>query len=293
MPNRSAMLRSRIIPLAAITLVGLGLSPVAARAQAETPAKPQYRVAVIDSIQAALPLKLGVRGSVASALDALSVSMIPIEDMLPEDAACADQACYSAVAKRVGATHVLLVQGVANPAGYRLSLEVRAGEGGRTLAVENKDCELCAESQLAPTVEEKVKAVWEHVMQEEAAAAAAAHAEEQPDLEKVPVRIADTRRIPPWWQQRTPGLGLGFAGLGLVGLGFGIYYVAVDGNAVEKNIAGNGVIVRDTGKWGWALMSVGAVSLLAGGAMVIWGRDDDTQVSVAVGPNSVGLQGRF
>jgi hypothetical protein len=289
------MLRSRRTSLASIALVGLLLSPVAARAQTEAPAQTQYRVALIDTVQAALPLKLGVRGSVASALDALSVNMIPIEDMLPEDAACADQACYAAVAKRVGATHLLLVQGVANPAGYRLSLEVRAGEGGRILAVENKDCELCAESQLPPTVEEKVKAVWERVLQEEKAAADVEEQKVQPEpeLKKVRVPIEETRSTPPWWQQRTPGLGLGFAGLGLLGLGFGIYYVAVDGNAVEKNAFGDGVILRDTGKWGWSLMSVGAVSLLAGTAMIIWGRDDGTTVSMAVGPNSVGLQGKF
>jgi hypothetical protein len=88
-------------------------------------------------------------------------------------------------------------------------------------------------------------------------------------------------------------MGLGFAGLGLLGIGFGVYYVAVDGKAVEKNAFGDGVILRDTGKWGWSFVGVGAVSLLAGSAMIIWGRDDGTEVSVAVGPNSVGLQGKF
>jgi hypothetical protein len=272
----------------------MALLPLAARAQAEPPPPPppQYKVAVIDTVQAALKLKLGVRGSVASALDALSLSMIPIEDMLPEDASCADQACYTAVAKRVDATHLLLVQGVANPAGYRLTLEVRSAEG-RTLAVENKDCELCAESQLPPTVEEKVKAVWERVLQEQAAAAGGSQPPPDDNSQPGDKLIKDRPDRTPWWKQRTPGLGMGFAGLGLVGLGFGIYYVAVDGKAVEKNAFGDAVVLRDTSKWGWSLIGVGAVSLLAGSAMIIWGRDDGTEVSVAVGPNSVGLQGRF
>ncbi len=290
------MLSSTRTSLASIALVGAVLVPVMARAEGEgqSQPQPQVRVAVIDTVQAALKLKLGVRGSVASALDSLSLSMIPIEDILPEDAACSDQACFAAVAKRVDATHILVLQGVANPAGYRLSMELRAGDTGRTLGVENKDCELCAESQLAPTVEEKVTALWTRVKKEQEAATAQ---KEPPVEEETGPAVKKPAREPvervPWWQQRTPGMGLGFAGLGLLGLGFGVYYVAVDGNAVEKNAFGNGVILRDTGKWGWSFIGVGAVSLLAGSAMIIWGRDDGTEVSVAVGPNSVGLQGRF
>ena len=133
-------------------LVGMMvLLPAAALAQA--------KVVVLDTVQASLQLKLGVRQAVASALDDLSVAMVPLEDLLPEDLACADPACYAAVAKRVEATHILLVQGVANPAGYRLSLDVRDGLTGRTLGTDGKDCELCAEDQLAPTVQEKVTAL--------------------------------------------------------------------------------------------------------------------------------------
>ena len=52
-------------------------------------------------------------------------------------------------------------------------------------------------------------------------------------------------------------------------------------------------MLRDTGKWGWSLTGVGAVAVLAGSAMIIWGRDDGSNVSVALGPQSVALQGRF
>lgn len=288
MPNRSSMLGTRRNSLASVVLLGIVLLPAAAGAET--------KVAVIDSFQASLTLKLGVREAVATALDALSVPMVPFEDILPEDASCADASCYAATAKRVEATHVLLVQGVANPAGYRLALEVRDGDSGRGLGTESKDCELCAESQLSPTIHEKVTALWNRVMQEQAAAAEAAaappHEEEEPQsMERV--RLPERRETPPWWQQRTPGIGLGFVGLGLVGMGFGTYYVVVDGKATHTNPQGDAVIKRDTGKWGWSLAGVGAISLLAGSAMIIWGRDDGTEVSVAVGPNSVGLQGRY
>jgi len=90
-------------------------------------------------------------------------------------------------------------------------------------------------------------------------------------------------------------MGVGFGAVGLLAVGFGIYFIAVDGNTVETSTSNptKAVIVRDTGKWGWSLVGVGAASLLAGSAMVIWGRDDGTNVSVAVGPGSLGLQGKF
>ena len=91
-------------------------------------------------------------------------------------------------------------------------------------------------------------------------------------------------------------MGLGFAAAGLVAVGFGVYYITQDGKTVETSTVPpyKGIILRDTSKWGWSLAGVGAVALVAGVSMVIWGRDDASpSVSVAVGPRSVGLQGRF
>jgi hypothetical protein len=275
--------------LASLLLVGAVLLPTAARAE---------KVAVIDTVQASLKLKLGIRDAVATSLDELSVLMVPFEDILPEDATCADASCFAAMAKRVEATHILLVQGVANAAGYRITLEVRDGESGGDLGTEGKDCDLCAESQLVPTIKEKISVLWNRVKEKQAAdaASAAAAAQAQAELanrrEPEPVREKE-RKVEPWWKQPVPGIGLGFVGLGLVGMGFGTYYVLVDGKAAEKNGQDKGVMLRDTGKWGWSLVGAGAIAAVAGSAMIIWGRDDGTEVSVAVGPNSLGLQGRF
>jgi multisubunit Na+/H+ antiporter MnhB subunit len=104
----------------------------------------------------------------------------------------------------------------------------------------------------------------------------------------------ETAALPPWWKQRTPLTGLGFAAAGLIAGGFGLYYVAVDGNTLEKDkINGNGIMVRNTSSWGWSLLGLGAASLAIGSAMIIWGREDGTEISVAVGPASMALQGRF
>ena len=274
-----------------LVLVGMVLCPAFARAA-------DAKVAVVDSFQASLTLKLNARQAVAGALDEIGVAMVPLEDMTPEDAACTESDCFAASSKRVGATHVLILSGVANPAGYRLSLDIRDGVTGRSLGTDGKDCELCAEDQFATALQERVTKLWKRVAREDARAKAASR-----DRQLRPV-VADTEEKPgagagaPWWTQRTPLMGVGLGVVGLAGIGFGAYYIAADGKAVENSHPGDPmlsrpIIVRDTGKWGWSFLGLGAVSLVAGSAMVIWGRDDGTSVSVAVGPKSVGLQGRF
>ena len=284
------MLSTRKNLFGPLVLVGMVLLPAVAWAQA--------KVAVVDTVQATLRLKLGIRQAVATALDDLSVAMVPMEDLTPEDAACTDAACFAGIAKRVQATHIFIVQGVANPAGYRLTLDVRDGETGRSLGTDAKDCELCAEDQFVPTVQDKVTKLWIRIMQEQQPAAAP-----EPEATPAPTskhmgKVSDTEprpgvdvsALPPWWQQPTPMMGVGFGAVGLLAAGFGIYYITQDGKVVDS---AHPAILRDTGKWGWSLLGVGAVSLVAGSAMVIWGRDDGTSVSVAVGPRSLGLQGKF
>jgi len=289
MPNRSPMLSTRRNLFGSLLLLGMVLLPAAAWAQA--------KVAVVDTVQATLRLKLSIRQAVAGTLDDLSVAMVPMEDLTPEDAACMDSPCYVETAKRVGATHLLLVQGVANPAGYRLSLDIRDGETGRSLGTDGKDCELCAEDQFASTVQERVGKLWTRVSKEQAQPAATPTPRPHAmvpvsDTEQRPG--VDVSSIPPWHQQVTPMMGLGFGAVGLLAAGFGIYYITQDGKtATTDKVNGSPIMVRDTGKWGWSLLGVGAVSLVAGSAMVIWGRDDGTHVSVAVGPRSLGLQGKF
>jgi hypothetical protein len=275
-----------------LVLVGVVLCPLTASAGAS-------KVAVIDTVQASLVLKLNARQAVAEALDELGAGMVPLEDLTTEDSNCSESDCYIATAKRVGATHLLLVGGVANPAGYRMSLEVRDGATGRSLGTDGKDCELCSEEQFATTLRERVSALWKRVMREEARARAAGRNRHlQPVAGDTEGKTTSAPEPTPFWMQRTPMMGLGFGLAGLVGIGFGAYYIAVDGNAVEMShpddpMKSSAIIVRDTGKWGWSLLGVGAVALVAGTSMVIWGREDGPTVSVAVGPASLGLQGKF
>lgn len=253
----------------------------------------QAKVAVVDSVQAPARLKQGVRQAVAAALDDLSVGMVPIEDVRAGDLACADAVCFVSTAQRLAATHVLLVQGVANPAGYRLSLDLRDGETGRSLGTDGKDCELCAEDQFAPTIRDRVTKLWMRVMKESAPvqASPSVPAATTPSVQRPGV---DVSSIPPWYEQPRPVVGLGLAAAGLAAIGVGIYYIAVDGNASESSaIQNHAVIQRDTQKWGWTLIGMGGVAALAGTSMFVWGRDDGTQVEVVMNPTSVGLHGKF
>src|SRR5664279_2440699 len=223
LPNRCAMFGKRKNLLGLLVLVGMAALPAAAFAQA--------RVVVVDTVQTTSRLKLSVRQAVASALDDLSVTMVPPGDLTLEDSACTAAACYASVAKRTSATHVLLVQGVANPAGYRLSLDLRDGETGRSLGTDGKDCELCAEDQFAPTIQDRVTKLWTRVMREKAAPTPA-RVVAAPAGQRQGV---DVSAIPPWWEQPRPMIGLGLGVVGLAAIGIGVYYIAVDGNVKERS----------------------------------------------------------
>ncbi len=283
-------------PLVLIGMVVL-LSPASASAQAT-------KVGVIDTIQASLALKLSAHQAVAGALDDLGAGMVPLEDMTSDDANCTESDCFITIAKRVGATHLLLIGGVANPAGYRLTLDVRDGETGRSLGTDGKDCELCAEEQFATTLQERVTKLWKRVMREEARAESAGGGHRLQPVVAEPETQRPARTVPPWWTQRTPIFGMALGAVGLVGIGFGAYYIAQDGKTVEtSHLAGaesHPIIVRDTGKWGWTFLGVGLASVAAGVAMMIWGGDDGgaadsnrSNVQALVGPGSLGLQGKF
>jgi hypothetical protein len=270
-----------------------GLLLLAAMIALPAAAFAQARVVVVDTVQTSSRVKLSVRQAVASALDDLSVAMVPPEDLTLEDSACIHAACYASVAKRTGAKYVLLVQGVANPAGYRLSLDIREGETGRSLGTDGKDCELCSEDQFAPTIKDRVTRLGTRVMKEnETSAQGGAPAVDTSPSKRPGV---DVSSIPPWWEQPRPMIGLGLGVVGLAALGVGIYYIAVDGNVSKSSSAGNhqGILLRDTSKWGWTLLGVGGVAALAGSSMFVWGRDDGTQAEVVMGPASLGLHGKF
>jgi hypothetical protein len=287
--------KNLLVPLVLVATVLVPASALAADA----------KVAVIDTIQASLTLKLNARQAVAGALDELGVAMAPMEDVTAEDTACTESQCFITIAKRVGATHLLLVSGVANPAGYRLSLDVRDGDTGRSLGTDGKDCELCAEDQFASTLQERVATLWKRVAREEERAEAASHERRLTPVVAEPEEKLSASAAPPWWTQTMPLVGVGLGVVGLVGVGFGAYYIAVDGKAVEYShpappATSHPIIVRDTSTWGWTFLGLGVASLAAGTAMVIWGRDDRSDVGsdrssvqVLVGPGSLGLQGRF
>jgi hypothetical protein len=292
------MMHNRKNLLGPLVLLGVILLPASAWA-ADT------KVAVIDTVQGSLSLKLNAQQAVAGALDEMGAGMVALENMITEDGACTESMCFRTIARRVGATHVILIGGVANPAGYRLSLDVRDGKTGRSLGTDGKDCELCAEDQFSTTLQQRVSKLWKRVMTEEARAKAAERSSGlEPVAEDTEARRPATPTYP-WWTQRTPIMGMCFAAAGLVGIGFGAYYVAVDGDTLEMSqppppAKSNPIVVRDTGKWGWGFLGLGGVAVAAGAAMMIWGADDGRSaandhrnVRVVVGPGSIGLQGKF
>jgi hypothetical protein len=135
-------------------LVLLGVVSPLAEARGDT------RVAVLDTLAATLKVRLEVRQAVAKSLDDLEVAMVPPEDLTMNDEACGEPYCLMTLAVRSHATHILLVQGSSNPAGYHFALDLRDGKTGQSLDRDDKNCELCSEDQLAPTLGERFGRLW-------------------------------------------------------------------------------------------------------------------------------------
>jgi hypothetical protein len=99
------------------------------------------------------------------------------------------------------------------------------------------------------------------------------------------------------WQQPLPLVGLGFMLAGVVAMSFGGYYLAVDGEldpSCSNQTAEQCIYEpRRTKHLGWQLLAGGGGAIVAGTALVIFGRDSDTSPSVAIGPGRVLVSGRF
>jgi hypothetical protein len=100
--------------------------------------------------------------------------------------------------------------------------------------------------------------------------------------------------VPPAHSESSPSslhtwVGVSLAIAGAAALGWGIYWIAVDGNN-----AGAAEQVYNTRTPGWILAGAGAAAL-AGGAVVFFTGHQATESTVALGltPSSVLLQGRF
>jgi len=247
------------------------------------------RVVLLEMAGGTKEIRQEVRAAAEQALRALGVDVVPQERTKTNHDDCKVPSCLAELGRRAGASHVLQIQGGYENESYNLRLDLLDGETGRTLGSDSKECEICSAKDFCRAVRDRSAALWTRVVREQAGAGplqAVPVAPVQPDT--TGTNLAEPRVRRSFWVQPWPLFGLGLAAGGAALLGFGGYYLAVDGDCV-----GPCVSRRATAGFGWGLLAGGGAALLGGVAIAIWGRDDEAGPTVSLGPGSVALSGRF
>jgi hypothetical protein len=285
MLNMGAMLRFAISAILAFTLLAWSQVVLAA-------AQP---VVLVEVPGATPDLREKMRVAAEDGLDSLGVT-VPRQLRDPKQEDCTTADCISERSKRFGATHVLEIQGSYVNESYKMRLDVRTVNGGRVLGSESKECEICSSRDFLRAIKDRTVSLWTRVAREQGSVVQPSVATgRESKTTTVPLTApssAEQRQHRSLWQQPIPVLGLGLMLGGVVAMGFGGYYLAVDGEP-PANCESPCAFERDTKRLGWELMAGGGGALLTGTALVFLGRDTDTSTRVAVGPGRLLVSGRF
>lgn len=251
-------------------------------------------VVTVEVLGAAPDFREKMRATAESGLESLGVT-VPRQLRDPGKEECETPECVSERAQRFGATHILDIQGRYANESFKLRLDVRAANGGRVLGSDAKECEICSGRDFLRAIKERTISLWTRVAREQASVV-------QPSGGSVVV--AQTPLLPSsppeprprsLWQQPLPLLGLGLMLGGAAAMGFGGYYLAVDGELDPSCHDADTChrTPRETSRLGWGLLAGGGAAVVTGTALVLFARDSGTAPRVAVGPGRVLVSGRF
>ena len=257
------------------------------------------RVVLLEMAGGARDIRQEVRASAEQALRALGVEVVPqnrFKTVLDE---CNIPSCLAEMGRQAGASHILEIQGSYVNESYNLRLDLRDGGTGRILGSDSKECEICSAKDFYRAVTDRTSALWMRVVREQGSAGAApvqsvSVTPAQTDMAEARTAPLPTTSARSFWRQPWPLFGLAVAVGGAALLGFGGYYLAVDGKTDSSCAAQQSCpFKRATAGLGWGLLAGGSAALLGGVAILIWGRDEPTEAAISLGPGTVSFLGHF
>ena len=272
-------------------LAGIFISLLAALWGGSAAAAP--RVVLLEMAGGARDIRQEVRASAEQALRALGVEVVPQNQVRTALDDCNVPSCLAELGRQAGASHILEIQGSYVNESYNLRLDLRDGETGRILGSDSKECEICSAKDFYRAVRDRTTALWTRVVREQGSASAVSLPAVSPP--RAQTDFSEGRAASPparrsFWRQPFPLFGVGLVAAGAVLLGFGGYYLAVDGDCVADPPC---VSKHATAAPGWGLLAGGGAALLGGVAIMIWGRDEPAGPAISFGPGTISLFGRF
>ena len=257
------------------------------------------RVVLLEMAGGARETRQEVRASAEQALRALGVEVVPQNRVKTALDECNIPSCLAELGRQARASHILEIQGSYVNESYNLRLDLRDGGTGRILGSDSKECEICSAKDFYRAVTDRTTALWTRVVREQGGAGPAP----VPSVSATPAQAdtAKARTAPPptisrrsFWRQPWPVFGLAVAVGGAALVGFGGYYLAVDGQT-DPSCAAQRVcpFTRSTAGLGWGLLAGGSAALLGGVAILIWGRDEPSETAVSFGPGTISFHGHF
>lgn len=277
-------------------LSGILLSVLAAVWAGRAVAAP--RVVLLEMAGGAKDIRQEVRASAEQAMRGLGVEVVPQSQVKVSLDDCNIPSCLAEVGRQAGASHILEIQGSYVNESYNLRLDLRDGGTGRILGSDSKECEICSARDFYRAVKDRSTALWTRVAQEQGKAEAVSPqlmplTPARTDLTEAKAAPAPAKPGRSFWRQPLPLLGLGLTAGAAVLLGFGSYYLAVDGDPEPSCGGGVCPFKRSTATPGWGFVGGGVAALAGGVALLIWGRDDPDGPAISLGPGTVTFHGKF
>jgi hypothetical protein len=256
------------------------------------------RVVILEMAGGARDIRQEVRASAEQGLRGLGVEVVPQNQVKASLDDCNIPSCLAELGRQAGASHILEIQGSYVNESYNLRLDLRDGETGRILGSDSKECEICSARDFYRAVKDRSAALWTRVVREQGSAAAVpaqavSVTQARADLAEAKAAPSPTKVGRSLWRQPLPLFGLGLVAGGAVLIGFGGYYLAVDGEPDPSCHGQPCAYKRSTADLGWGLLAGGGAALLGGVAILIWGRDEPSGPTVSLGPGTVTLSGSF